>query len=67
VKFKEKYDSLFEFYKVDSFWARNFSFLIFIKKTLMMIGLIVLYDWLLAGLILMASSCAGLAIAIFIV
>jgi hypothetical protein len=67
VKFKEKYDSLFEFYKFDSFWARNFSFLIFIKKTLMMLGLIVLYNWLLPGLILMASSCAGLAIAIFLV
>lgn len=33
----------------------------------MMIGLIVLYNWLLPGLIMMACACAGLAILIFLI
>jgi len=66
-KFDDKYDSLYFFYKQESFWARNFSFWIFIKKAVLMLALIVLYDWLYVGLIVMSSICAAFGVFIFFV
>ena len=52
-KFALKYGSLFVFYKLDSFWARNFAFWIFLKKSLFMMALTVLYNHFEASLIFM--------------
>lgn len=50
---------------MDSFWARNFAFWIFIKKILLMVGLIALYDYFYIGLAIMASSCLGFALMLY--